>query len=286
MTFLFVSFAWPGEALAWGPLTHLAHGSAVLKGLSILALPLQQLLKRHRRQYLYGCVGADIIQAKNYSRTEQAHCHSWEVGWALLDRAKNNPQRAFAYGYLTHLAGDVYSHNHYVPTQLVISFDARALRHIYWEACFDTLQDDGLRKIVRELRDIELPECDQLVNTVISRTLFSFTTDKRIFDSFIAIHDLDQWHKIMQRLSQVSRYTLDPQIVAEYNQVCIASIFDLLQEGRESACQKADPTGAFAIEKAQLLRESLKQLQSQPGMTDQIRRQIDAMNERRLLIRK
>jgi len=34
-------------------------------------------------------------------------------------------------------AGDVYSHNQYVPVQLVTSFEARTLRHIYWEARFD-----------------------------------------------------------------------------------------------------------------------------------------------------
>ena len=35
----------------------------------------------------------------------------------------------FAYGYLSHLAADVYSHNHFVPVQLVTSFEARTLRH-------------------------------------------------------------------------------------------------------------------------------------------------------------
>ena len=95
--FLILLFS-PTQASAWGPITHLAHGSGVLGDLTILGLSLQRLLRRHRLEYLYGCVGADITQAKKYTRAQQAHCHSWSVGWLLLERAENDAQRAFAYG--------------------------------------------------------------------------------------------------------------------------------------------------------------------------------------------
>ena len=38
------------HAWAWGPITHLAHGSEVLQNLTILSMALQQLLRRHRRE--------------------------------------------------------------------------------------------------------------------------------------------------------------------------------------------------------------------------------------------
>ena len=72
----------PAEASAWGPITHLTHGAEVLRNLTIVGVALQRLLRTHRLEYLYGCVGADITQAKKYTRAEQAHCHSWPVGWA------------------------------------------------------------------------------------------------------------------------------------------------------------------------------------------------------------
>src|SRR6188474_3961370 len=87
----------PADAFAWWPITHLTHGSEVLANLTILGVTLQRLLRQHRLEYLYGCVGADITQAKKYTRTQQAHCHSWQVGWLLLERAANDKQRAFAY---------------------------------------------------------------------------------------------------------------------------------------------------------------------------------------------
>jgi hypothetical protein len=274
----------PGEASAWGPITHLAHGAEVLSNLTILGVSLQRLLQRERLAYLYGCVGADITQAKKYTRAEQAHCHSWRIGWALLEHAQTDAQRAFAYGYLTHLSSDVYSHNHYIPTQLIVSFRALALRHIYWEARFDALQDAGFRDIVGELRHRRFPECDDLVREVVSRTLFSFATDKRIFNSFIAIHDLDQWHNIMRRLIARSRYALPPDIVQRYNGACCSSIVDMLKRGKRADNQSADPTGLVALTMAKDLRSTLKLLARSRRLPRKLQEEIDTLNQRAELV--
>ena len=270
----------PAEASAWGPITHLTHGAEVLRNLTIVGVALQRLLRTHRLEYLYGCVGADITQAKKYTRAEQAHCHSWPVGWALVERARNEAQRAFAYGYLTHLAGDVYSHNHFVPTQLIVSYRARTLRHIYWEARFDVQQRVEHRSIIRELRQHRFPECDALVEDVVARTLFSFRTDRRIFRGFIAVHDLAQWHRIVHRLSASSRYGLSRDIVHRYNAACHDSIVDLLRRGKRAACQRADPTGAEAIALAKGLRRTLKALARRGGVPEQLQTAVDALDER------
>jgi hypothetical protein len=270
----------PTQAWAWGPITHLAHGSAVLQNCTIVGVALQQLLRRHRLAYLYGCVGADITQAKKYTRAQQAHCHSWPVGWAILQRAQTDTQRAFAYGYLTHLAGDVYAHNHFVPTQLIVSFRARTLRHIYWEARFDALQHSAHRTIIRELRNHRFPECDELVESVVSRTLFSFRTDKRIFNSFIAVHDIGQWHRVMQRLTLRSRYRLSSEVVRQYNSACNAAVTDLLQHGKHADCQAADPTGLEALTLAKAVRRTLKVLERQGGISRKLQHELDLLNAR------
>ena len=282
--FLLILIA-PAHAWAWGPITHLAHGSAVLENLTILGAALQQLLRRHRLPYLYGCVGADITQAKKYTRAQQAHCHSWDVGWAILERAETDTQRAFAYGYLTHLGGDIYSHNHFIPTQLVVSFRARTLRHIYWEARFDALQPSVNRDIIRELRRHRFPECDALVEKVVSRTLFSFRTDKRIFNSFIAVHDLQQWHRIMYRLTTRSRYLLPVDVVMRYNAACGGSITDVLRRGKHADCQAADPTGFEALTLAKGVRRTLKMLERQGGISVKLRHEIEALDARQDLER-
>jgi hypothetical protein len=268
----------PTEALAWGPLTHIAHGSQVLADLSIVGMALQGMLRRHWREYLYGCVGADITQAKKYTPAMQYHCHSWTVGWELLLRAETDAQRAFAYGYLSHLAADVHSHNHFVPTQLIVTYRTRALRHVYWEARFDSMQERQYRELLSDLhRGSRFPDCDRLVQDVVRRTLFSFRTNKRIFNGVLAWQQFEQWHSLMLRVSARSRYRLPPELIPAYNAVCVHSIVDLLAHGHHSRSQRQDPTGTDAIALAKDVRQKLKVLVRQRRLTPEIEREVAAL---------
>ena len=274
----------PDSASAWGPISHLTHGSEVLNTLTILAGGLQQLLGRYPREYLYGCIGADITVAKKYTRAMQAHCHSWGVGWQILAAAETDPERAFGYGYLSHLAADVYSHNHFVPTQLVVSFRAHALRHVYWEARFDSMQKRKHRQIVTDLRRQRFPTCDAVVKRVVARTLFSFNTNKWIFDSVLAFHDWDNWHRLMRRVASRSRYQLPRSLLGHYNRACHLAIIDLLTRGEAAACQRADPTGLDALTIAKNVRRSLKAVIRRRVITPGIEEQLTALNRRADLV--
>jgi hypothetical protein len=269
--------AWPNDALAWGPVTHLVHGSQVLDSLSILTPALQEILREHRLPYLYGCVAADIVQAKKYTRSLYTHCHCWPVGWQIAEAAEGERQQAFAYGYLSHLAGDVYSHNHFVPIQLVVSYQARTLRHVYWEARFDAAQARDRFRLLRSVFEHRYPDCDRLVERVVERTLFSFRTNKRIFNSVMALQRLDQWQAMIRHLSQRSRYPLPATEIDRFNELCIGAIRDLLSRGKRSACQHADPTGRDALARAGVLRRKLRALKRRGQMTEAIAAELRAL---------
>jgi hypothetical protein len=268
---------WPGDAYAWGPVTHLVHGSQVLDSLSSLAPALQQILREHRLAYLYGCVAADIIVGKKYTRSLYTHCHCWPVGWQIVEAARNDREEAFAYGYLSHLAGDVYSHNHYVPVQLIVSYQARTLRHIYWEARFDAAQRRDRWRLLHQVFEHRYADCDRLVEHVVERTLFSFRTNKRIFNSVMGLHQLDQWRRMVRRLSDRSRYALPDTEIERFNGLCFDSIRDLLAHGRRSSCQQADPTGRDALARADALRRKLRALKRRGKMTEAIAAELRAL---------
>jgi hypothetical protein len=274
---LLVLVGWPGEAHAWGPVTHLVHGSQVLESLSILGPALQEILREHRFAYLYGCVAADIVQAKKYTRSVYTHCHCWPVGWQIAEAAGDDRERAFAYGYLSHLAGDVYSHNHYVPVQMIVSYPARTYRHIYWEARFDAAQSRDRWRLIRQVFEHRYPECDRLVERVVERTLFSFRTNKRIFNSVMALQQLEQWQGMVRRLSSRSRYALPSTEVDRFNDVCLTAIRDLLVRGKRSKCQHADPTGRDALDRAEALRRKLRALARRGQMTEAIAAEVRAL---------
>lgn len=268
---------WPGEALAWGPVTHLVHGSTVLQTLTTAIAPLQETLTRHRLAYLYGCIAPDIMHAKRYTRSVYTHCHCWDVGWQVVEAARTPRQTSFAYGYLSHLAGDVFSHNHYVPCRLVTCYEARALRHLYWEARFDAAQSGNRWRLVRDVMRHRYDDCDDLVERVVERTLFSFRTNKRIFSSVMAVQQLEQWHAMVRAVAQRSRYQLSTRDIDRFNEICIESIRELLARGRDASCQQADPTGHEALARAEVLRRKLRTLRRHGVLPPAIAAEIAAL---------
>ena len=257
----------PADAHAWGPVTHLIHGATVLASLNTLPRTLQEILRAFPDGYLYGCVGADIIQAKKFTRDLRYHCHSWNVGWQVLEGARSDSERAFAYGYLTHLAADTYSHNYYVPLQLIASFRARALKHVYWEARFDAMHPETDWHRLREVVSRLYPECDELMERVVERTLFSFRTNKRIFNSVMALHRVDQWRSMMLRLGSRSRYPLTDEEVARYDRLCSVAALDMLTNGTDARCVQLDPTGREHLARAEGIRKRLQALRRKRQLT-------------------
>lgn len=268
----------PGDALAWGPITHIVHGSAVLASIELLPEAMQALLSANAGCYLYGCVGADIIQAKAYTRDVSTHCHRWPVAWRIVEEASTDREKAFAWGYMTHLAADIVSHNHFVPSSLLRSFPSPALGHAYWEARADALQDPEHRGMVRQLLAGSYRDCDALVGRVVEHTLLSLKTNKRIFDSMLALSKLDRWQSFLKTVNERSRYSLGVDTVHRYNSACIAAAQDLLGNQRESYTQSYDPTGHEVLARAIALRRRLRALKRarklDPGLEKEIERQI------------
>lgn len=272
-----VVLLWPADAHAWGPVTHLVHGSTVLETLTTAVAPLQETLVNHRLAYLYGCIAPDIMHAKRYTRSVYTHCHCWDVGWQVVAAAQGPRQTAFAYGYLSHLASDVYSHNHFVPCRLVTCYEARALRHLYWEARFDAAQPGNRWRLVGQVMAHPYGDCDDVVERVVERTLFSFRTNKRIFSSVMAVQQLEQWHAMVRQVAKRSRYELSTREVERFNEICVETIRDLVARGRDATCQEADPTGHAALARAGVLRQKLRRLRRQGVLPPAIAAEIAAL---------
>lgn len=248
---------WPDEVFAWGPATHLQIGWQVLSNPALLTGPVKPLLELFPYDYLYGCISADIVVGKRFTR-ELKHCHNWTVGFKLLRSAGAPSQKAFAYGYLSHLAADTIAHNYYVPEKMVSAYSTRFLRHIYWEMRFDALAEtvvwDLPRKIMKDVHE----DNDPLLESVLENTLLSFNTNKTIFNNVMLIHRMEQWHKMIGKLSSYSRWVLHKEDVEVYYQMSMAAVMDLLHRQDMAACLDEDPTGRKNLELAKSLRRKLK----------------------------
>jgi len=241
---------------AWGPATHVALGEVLLNSLYLLPPTLRLLLESHPIQFLYGSVAADISFAKKYV-PEGRHSHHWMVGEEILKAAPNDPLRAAGYGYLAHLAADTLAHNTFVPRKLFLTRTGKPHGHTYWEHRVDLHLGEGfLGKARRLVMNYDHTAADELFDMVLSRTIFSFRTNRRIFRGMIQAQDNDRWKQVFDRVLRSSRYDLPDERVKEYMGFSFDYMVEYFRNGKESRPRALDPVGALNLRIAKKLRRA------------------------------
>lgn len=243
----------PGTAHAWTPGTHVYLGEAVLRSLSQLPDMVADLLRAFPTDFLYGSIAADTSIAKKYVPTGR-HCHSWAVGLEIHDAAPDEPMRAFALGYLAHLASDAIAHNHFVPKQLAITASTSSLGHSYWESRFETHLGTACARQARDLILLDHSRADGLLDRILSPTIFSTQTNRRIFRGMVHAADNESWQRIFGLMTENSRWDLADAEVARYVDTAYDAIIDFLMLFDHSAPYRLDPSGDEALRRAKRVR--------------------------------
>jgi hypothetical protein len=230
-------------AWAWGPATHVYIGAGVLESLALLPAAVRTLLAAYPYDFLYGSVAADISLAKKYV-PEGRHCHNWHVGEEIFAAAETDRLRAVGLGYLSHLAADTIAHNYFVPRQLLLTSTTKALGHSYWEHRMDVQLGERYTAVARTIvMDYDHSAADALFDRILSSTLFSFRTNRKIFRGMIKFQDNERWHSIFGSLLQNSRWSLEPNTIDGYVERSFDYVVDYLQRRGESIASGLDPIG-------------------------------------------
>lgn len=263
--FLIVLF-FPGHAWAWGPGAHVTFAMEVLNSLSSFAPFLQDLLRSFPNDYLYGNISADIILGRRFAEYRH-HCHNWAVGFQVLEDAGTRAQRAFAYGYLSHLAADTIAHNYFVPYQILTAYSNRVFRHNYWEMRFDALAEEWVWEIAGNIRHHVDKGDDPLLEKTLKRVMFSFMTNKRIFSSILIVQRMKQWRRMVLAHSSASRWKLTPDDFLKFSRLAYDAIESVLKESSRSRFVRLDPTGGGALTTAKTISGVLRMLARKDGVS-------------------
>ena len=267
----------PHEALAWGAGIHLQLGAAVLNNLQFLNPAIGAAIGEFPHDFLYGCIAADITIGKKFTHY-LLHCHRWRIGLKVLENAGATPQKACAYGYLSHLAADTVAHGYFVPYKIMRSFSSLTLKHAYWEMRFENFVDKEIWETGRKISLENYQANDSLLRRVLSDTIFSFGTNKRIFNSILLVSRLEKWQQVLQTLSDSSSYVLEESDRDEYMGLAQEAVFDFLNRFEESPFFMADPTGERALLTAEAVRKNLRLLYRSGKLTkEQAQEELDAI---------
>ena len=224
-----------------------------MQSLTLLPAAVAELLREFPHDFLYGSIAADTSIAKKYAPVGR-HCHSWTVGMEIYERAKGDALRAFGLGYLSHLAADSVAHHYFVPKQLAVTSSTAALGHSYWESRFETHLGTECARHARELILIDHSRSDGLLDRVLSPTIFSTPTNRRIFRGMVIVADNESWQRIFQLMMDKSRWDLADDDVARYIARSYDFIIDLLNRMDRAEPFQLDPSGDEALRFAKQVR--------------------------------
>jgi hypothetical protein len=267
---LAVLVLFPSTAWAWTPGTHVFLGEAVLRAASMLPGTFADLLRAFPHEFLYGSIAADTSIAKKYAPAGR-HCHSWVVGFDIYNAARDEPLRSFALGYLAHLAADTVAHNYFVPRQLALTSSTASLGHSYWESRFETHLGERSSRRARDLILRDHSRADALLDRILSPTIFSTPTNRRIFRGIVHAADAESWQRIFQMMLENSRWDLTDDEVGVYLVRSFDYIVDLLRRFDAAEPYLLDPSGQEPLR----LAKRVRRLALRTGGPDEIRGRVD-----------
>lgn len=245
---------------AWGPATHVAIGAEVLARLALLPAAVAALLARNAAAYLYGTIAADVVFAKRLSRVKQ-FCHHWSTGFSLLERSQSDGSRAFALGYLSHLAADTVAHGKYVPRQITLSGATVNFGHFYWELRADCVADAAAWARLKGLMSQNFEEHHGALSAHLKGTLLPYPLNRRLFDGINATALNPLHRRVVAAWSNFSKHELPPSLVAAYREECVDRTLSLLAEGRQCPILKDDPNGTASLTQTRVAMRGLRRVE-------------------------
>lgn len=245
----------PADAFGWTHGTHIYLSETILANLRLLPGSVAELLQAFPYDFLYGSIAPDTSFAKKYV-PKGRHSHFWNVGQETYDFAETDALRAFGLGYLTHLAADTVAHNFFVPRQLLLTNSTQTMGHTYWELRVETHLTDRFARKARDLIRLDHRIADQHLERILSPTLFSVRTNRRIFKSIIHLSDTKSWQRAMHAARERSRWLLTDGDVERHLAMSYELVMETLAEAGTGVgrAREYDPSGEAPLRRAKRWR--------------------------------
>jgi hypothetical protein len=234
------------SAFAWGLMTHVELTESVLTQASVLAAGIGSLLIRYRKDFLLGNLLADVMIGKKLS-LRRRHTHHWTGGLRLMENAHDDQTRAFAYGFLTHLAADTVAHNDFIPQQIIRTGSTISIGHLYWELMADQYTHPATRKKIRKILAEPSEVHEQLLEDHLYPQMKWYGLNRSIFTNINRLTYGRRFNMAVKLCHELSFFPLQKEEILSYQGRAIDRMIDVLKNGRKSLLLKEDPNGIQAL---------------------------------------
>jgi hypothetical protein len=213
----------PSLSFAWGPLTHMYLGNEIFSYAPLIPAGVMALLRKYRQDFLYGNLMADMILGKKYMSDDKSS-HNWEVALNIMDQANTGAEKAFVYGYLSHLAADTVAHR-------TLTGDAADVEHTWVELKADSMIDK-----VYWLQSVTFSKTvqrrnDRFLKGSLDSYIFSFNTNKRIYKGMV----------FLTLLNRKRKRGVDKAYIRQLHEESLVMMIDMLNNGRDASVVQKSP---------------------------------------------
>jgi hypothetical protein len=234
------------SVLAWGPGVHTALALSSLDSARLLLPSIAGVITAFPIEYMYGCLSADFFIGKG-NRTCKKNPHTWEGGFQFLNGAKDDRERAYALGFLSHLAADVIAHNYFVPNLLSAYPGRGKMGHLFWEIRADYLIGSGYTRVARGVLEMDHQLCDDLLKLISEKRENGFKAGKGFFARTVRFSD---------RIHATRDFFFEKRVVRWHHFHGFLTLMldlsqslanDFLKHPDTSICLQHDPMGAHNL---------------------------------------
>lgn len=248
-----------GPALAWGPGAHIECSNYILSNLALLAPALRKLLKAHPFAFIYGSIYPDMVLGKRFMDLARNN-HQWANATKIWDDARAPRERAFALGYLSHLAADTVAHNHFVPDRLLHQFDHLGRSHFMQELLFDALLEDEVWRTARNMARKNFSECQALIERNLGPTPLPGVLNRNVFRGAVYLMRIGGWARFNRIVRRGFPDELEQIIVAPYLERIHQAAIGFLNDPERAPCLHESPAGGEVLPRALQLKKTLKRM--------------------------
>jgi hypothetical protein len=138
--------------------------------------------------------------------------------------------------------------------RLAVTSSSAGIGHSYWESRFETHLGSDYSRRARELILLDHGRSDGLLDRVLSPTIFSTQTNRRIFRGMVYVADTESWQRIFQMMTEKSRWDLPDEDVSDYLARSFDVVVDFLRRFDRADAFRLDPAGTKHLRMAKRVR--------------------------------
>jgi len=219
----------PTDVYAWGPGVHLNIAATIIDPIKTVSSTIGYVLLNNLDEFFYGALAPDFIIGKKYAK-ENRHSHNWDIAFDMLKYANTDKEKAFSYGYISHLSADAIAHSVMIPS-IVEKNRMRSVKHLYIETFADVYYGSEYKNIAAAILKKHNKYLDIEMKSRVDSVIFSFGISKMLFKASTKMSFSKGLNNFMIKAKFAEIAALNKKIIENYldisKEVSIDAIINL-----------------------------------------------------------